>query len=107
MTAAERSWPGLLSALMAGDSLSAEDTAWAMNEIMAGDASPARLAALVVLLRAKGETPDELAGFVHTMRERATPLHVPVRAVDIVVHTSVVGSDIPAPCRCLGERTSP
>ena len=69
---------------MDGTSLSATDTAWAMDEIMAGDASPARLAAFAVLLRAKGETPDELAGLVHTMRERATPLSVPQRAVDVV-----------------------
>ncbi len=69
---------------MDGAALSAEDTAWAMDEIMAGDASPARLAAFAVLLRAKGETPDELAGLVHTMRERATPLSVPQRAVDVV-----------------------
>ena len=44
---------------------------------MAGDASPAQLAAFAVLLRAKGETPDELGGLVRTMRERATPLSVP------------------------------
>jgi len=69
---------------MDGSSLTADDTAWAMDEIMAGDASPARLAAFAVLLRAKGETPDELAGLVHTMRERATPLSVPQRAVDVV-----------------------
>jgi anthranilate phosphoribosyltransferase len=80
----ERSWAPLLSALMDGASLSAEDTAWAMDEIMAGDAPPVQLAAFAVLLRAKGETPEELGGLVHTMRERATPLTVPVRAVDVV-----------------------
>jgi anthranilate phosphoribosyltransferase len=79
-----RSWPRLLSALSDGTDLSADDTAWAMNEIMAGDASPARLAAFAVLLRAKGETPEELGGLVRTMRDRATPLSVPVRAVDVV-----------------------
>lgn len=79
-----RSWPRLLSALSDGTALSADDTAWAMNEIMAGNASPARLAAFAVLLRAKGETPDELAGLVRTMRDRATPLRVPGRAVDVV-----------------------
>jgi anthranilate phosphoribosyltransferase len=69
---------------MSGTSLGTDDTAWAMNEIMAGDASPARLAAFAVLLRAKGETAEEIAGLVNTMRERATPLSVPVRAVDVV-----------------------
>jgi anthranilate phosphoribosyltransferase len=80
----ERSWPRLLTALMDGAALAADDTAWAMDEIMAGDASPAQLAAFAVLLRAKGETPDELGGLVRTMRDRATPLSVPGRAVDVV-----------------------
>jgi len=79
-----RSWSQLLSLLMDGIDLDTADTAWAMDEIMAGDASPARLAAFAVLLRAKGETPEELAGLVQTMRERATPLTVPGRAVDVV-----------------------
>lgn len=78
------SWPVLLAALLAGESLSSGQTAWAMGEIMAGDASPAQLAAFAVLLRAKGETPDELAGLVHTMRDRAIPVAVPGRAVDVV-----------------------
>jgi anthranilate phosphoribosyltransferase len=84
LTEAPRSWSVLLSTLMDGRSLGTDDTAWAMDEIMAGDASPARLAAFAVLLRAKGETPEELAGLVQTMRERATPLSVPHRAVDVV-----------------------
>jgi anthranilate phosphoribosyltransferase len=78
------SWPTLLTTLMRGDALSADETAWAMDEIMAGDATSAQLAAFVVLLRAKGETPAELGGLVRTMRDRATPLSVPVRAVDVV-----------------------
>src|SRR5579875_146897 len=77
-------WPHVLSALMAGQDVTGADTAWAMGEIMAGDATPAQLAAFAVLLRAKGETPDELAGLVATMVERATPLTVPGRSVDVV-----------------------
>jgi anthranilate phosphoribosyltransferase len=77
-------WPALLSALMNGRSLSSSDTAWAMNEIMAGEATPAQLAAFAVLLRAKGETPAELAGLVRTMLDRAAPVVVSGRAVDLV-----------------------
>jgi anthranilate phosphoribosyltransferase len=69
---------------MDGTAVTADDTAWAMDEIMAGDATPAQLAAFAVLLRAKGETPDELGGLVRTMRDRAAPLTVPTRAVDVV-----------------------
>jgi anthranilate phosphoribosyltransferase len=69
---------------MRGESLDSASTAWAMDEIMAGEATPAQLAAFVVLLRAKGETTDELAGLVETMRARATPVPVDAPAVDIV-----------------------
>jgi len=81
---AGRSWSGLLTTLVTGTSLTSDDTAWAMDEIMAGEATPAQIAAFAVLLRAKGETPDELAGLVTTMRDRATPVRVDVPAVDIV-----------------------
>jgi anthranilate phosphoribosyltransferase len=81
---AEHSWPRVLATLMRGEPLDSTATAWAMDEIMAGEATQAQLAAFVVLLRAKGETSDELAGLVHTMRERATPVHVTGPAVDIV-----------------------
>jgi len=80
-----RSWPALLTALTRGDPLTSDDTAWAMDEIMAGAATPAQLAAFAVLLRAKGETPEEIAGLVRTMLDRAAA--VPIdhgRAVDVV-----------------------
>lgn len=78
------SWRAVLATLSRGDDLRADDTAWAMDEIMSGNASPARLAAFAVLLRVKGETPDELAGLVRTMLDHATPLAVDPAAVDIV-----------------------
>lgn len=84
MSGAGRNWPAVLTTLMSGGELASDDTAWAMDEIMAGNASPAQLAAFAVLLRAKGEAPDEMAGLVRTMLDRATPLDVPTRAVDVV-----------------------
>ncbi len=81
---AERSWPGVLAALLAGQELTADDTAWAMDEVMAGNASQAQLAAFAVLLRAKGETPAELSGLVRTMLSRAAPLSIEGRSVDVV-----------------------
>jgi anthranilate phosphoribosyltransferase len=82
--AAGPNWPAVLTALMARAELSADDTAWAMDEIMAGNATPAQLAAFAVLLRAKGETPAELSGLVRTMLDRAVPLRIEGRAVDVV-----------------------
>jgi len=80
----KRTWAAVLGALMRGESLEAPDTAWAMDEIMGGAATPAQLAAFVVLLRAKGETTDELTGLVDTMLARATRVPIDVRAVDVV-----------------------
>ena len=79
-----QTWPALLGALMRGQPLEAAATAWAMDEIMAGAATPAQVAAFVVLLRAKGETADELSGLVDSMRARATAVPLEGRAVDIV-----------------------
>ncbi|MBA2508402.1 MAG: anthranilate phosphoribosyltransferase [Nocardioidaceae bacterium] len=80
----QHTWPEVLSALVAGRDLSAEQTAWAMGEVLAGDATPAQVAAFAVALRAKGETVDEVEGLVRTMYEHAAPIDVPGRCVDIV-----------------------
>jgi anthranilate phosphoribosyltransferase len=84
----DRTWPNLLSSLLRAEELSAQDTAWAMGEIMAGSATPVQVAGFAVALRAKGETPGELAGLVEAMLGTATlvPLPEEVRtdAVDVV-----------------------
>ena len=75
-------WPSLLAALLAGQSLSSADTAWAMGEVMAGNATAAQVAGFAVALRAKGETADEVAGLVEVMLAEAAPVDVPGRVVD-------------------------
>jgi anthranilate phosphoribosyltransferase len=77
-------WPRLLNRLLAREDLSSSDTAWAMAEIMAGEATPAQVAAFVVALRAKGESPDEVAGMASTMLDRAAPVRLPGACVDVV-----------------------
>ncbi len=77
-------WPAILSALLSGSDVPGESTAWAMNEIMNGDATPAQIAGFVMALRAKGETIDEVSGLVDAMYDHATVLDVPGRAVDVV-----------------------
>ena len=83
-----RTWPNLTSALLRGEELAAQDTAWAMGEIMTGNATPSQIAGFAVALRAKGETPTELSGLVEAMLANATlvDLPEPVRtsAVDVV-----------------------
>ncbi|GAA5074071.1 anthranilate phosphoribosyltransferase [Thermocatellispora tengchongensis] len=81
---ARTTWPALLSALLAGEHLTADETAWAMREIMTGAATPSQIAAFAVALRAKGETVAEVAGLARVMLDLATPLSVQGPAVDIV-----------------------
>jgi anthranilate phosphoribosyltransferase len=79
-----RTWPPLLKQLVARADLSEEDTAWAMDQIMSGAASPARIAGFAVALRAKGETPSEIAGMAATMLAHARKVVLDRPAVDIV-----------------------
>jgi len=80
----ERSWPGLLGRLLAGTDLTAADTAWVMDQVLAGDASDIRLAGFLVALRAKGETPAEIAGLAEAMLARARRVQLTAPAVDVV-----------------------
>jgi len=81
---AVHTWPAVLGSLVAGTDLSSEQTAWAMSQVLAGDATAVQIAGLAVALRAKGETIDELEGLVDAMYVHATPLVVPGRVLDVV-----------------------
>jgi anthranilate phosphoribosyltransferase len=63
-----------IDALMSRRDLSAEQTAEVLAEIMAGNASEIETAGVLVALRTKGETVDELVGLATTMRDFATPV---------------------------------
>ena len=77
-------WPEILSALVARTDLSADQTAWAMGEVLSGEATPSQIAAFAVALRAKGETLDELEGLVAAMHAHAQPLELEGRWLDVV-----------------------
>jgi anthranilate phosphoribosyltransferase len=77
-------WPALIGALIKRETLTADETAWAMNEIMEGAATPTQIAGFGVALRMKGETPAELGGLAETMLTRATPIDIPGPIVDLV-----------------------
>ena len=62
-------WPSLLATLTRGAALPLDDVRWAMREIMAGAATPAQVAAFVVALRMRGESPEEIAALVDVMLE--------------------------------------
>ena len=77
-------WPALIGALIKGETLTADETAWAMNEIMEGAATPSQIAGFGVALRMKGETAGELGGLAEAMLTRATPIAISGRIVDLV-----------------------
>jgi anthranilate phosphoribosyltransferase len=63
-------YPAFLRALLAGQSLTADQTAYAFGAIMDETISPVRTAGLLAALAAKGETPAEVVGAARAMRER-------------------------------------
>jgi anthranilate phosphoribosyltransferase len=63
-----------IDAVASGRDLSADEAAEVLAVIMAGDASDAQAAGLLIGLRCKGETVDELAGLARTMRALAAPV---------------------------------
>jgi anthranilate phosphoribosyltransferase len=77
-------WSQVLNPLLRHEDLDASATAWAMQQILSGAASPAQLAGFVIALRSKGETVSEVEGMVATMREFATRIEVPGRTLDVV-----------------------
>jgi anthranilate phosphoribosyltransferase len=83
-SAATPTWRSLLTRLLAREELSAVETAWAMSEIMTGEATTAQIAAFAVALKAKGESAEEVTGLASEMLQRATPVELPGDCVDIV-----------------------
>ncbi|GAC1605067.1 MAG: anthranilate phosphoribosyltransferase [Pseudarthrobacter sp.] len=83
-SADSNSWPRLISALITGTDLTADNTAWAMDRIMSGEATPSQIAGFLVALSAKGETVDEISGLVEAMLRHATPISIPGEKLDIV-----------------------
>ncbi|HYP46736.1 MAG TPA: anthranilate phosphoribosyltransferase [Propionibacteriaceae bacterium] len=77
-------WPELLSSLVRGVDQPRAAISWAMQQILAGEATPAQWAAFVVALRCKGETVEEMSALADTMLEFATPIEIGTHAVDVV-----------------------
>jgi anthranilate phosphoribosyltransferase len=77
-------WPALLHHLVLGGDLTAEDTEWAMGQIMSGSATSAQIAGFAVGLHAKGETVAEVTGLAAGMLAHANRVTIPRRAVDVV-----------------------
>jgi len=81
---ATTSWPSVYADLIAGRDLDRDTAAWAMDQIMAGEATPAQVAGFLMGLRAKGESIEEMQGLAEQMLAHARRIEVPGPSVDIV-----------------------
>jgi len=75
-------WPHVLSTIAAGTSLDRDEAAAAMRAVMSGEATPAQVGGLLMALRTKGETVEEIEGLADTMLGFANPVAPPVPVVD-------------------------
>jgi anthranilate phosphoribosyltransferase len=67
-----------------GKPLTREEARTAFGIMMSGDATPSQIAGLLMALRVRGETVDEITGAVEIMREKMTRVNAPASAIDIV-----------------------
>ncbi len=74
----------VLARLAAGETLTEAEAEAAFGVIMAGEATPAQIAGMVMAMRVRGETVAEMTGAVRAMRARMTAVQAPAGAMDIV-----------------------
>lgn len=79
-----------LARLLERQNLSLSEAAAVMGQIMAGQATPAQIGALLAALRMKGETVEEITGFAQAMRQSAVPIRTKHR---LIVDTCGTGGD--------------
>jgi anthranilate phosphoribosyltransferase len=74
----------LIAKVATGESLTREESASAFNRMMSGEATPSQMGGLLMALRVRGETVDEITGAVTTMRAKMLGVKAPADAVDVV-----------------------
>jgi anthranilate phosphoribosyltransferase len=71
----------LIAKVATGQPLTRAEAEEAFTIMMSGEATPSQIGAFLMALRVRGETVDEIAGAVATMRAKATPVEAPLEAV--------------------------
>ena len=74
----------LIGKAATGAPLSREESSHVFDIMMSGEATPAQMGGLLMALRVRGETVDEIAGAVATMRSKMLPVEAPANAIDVV-----------------------
>src|ERR1700751_2690550 len=74
----------IIGKVATGATLSREESASAFDSMMSGEATPSQMGGLLMALRVRGETVDEITGAVSAMRSKMLRVTAPPDAVDIV-----------------------
>jgi anthranilate phosphoribosyltransferase len=74
----------IIGKVATGATLTRDEAADAFDSMMSGDATPSQMGALLMGLRVRGETVDEITGAVSTMRAKMLTVTAPADAVDVV-----------------------
>jgi anthranilate phosphoribosyltransferase len=74
----------LIAKAATGASLSREEAARGFDTMMSGEATPSQMGGLLMALRVRGETVDEITGAVTTMRDKMLRVAAPPGAIDVV-----------------------
>jgi len=82
MNANPEDFRALIAHVAAGNTLSVEQAKSAFDIMMAGEATPAQMGGLLMALRVRGETVDEITGGAKAMRARAIAIDAPEGAID-------------------------
>src|SRR5262249_17954368 len=74
----------LLAKVATGATLTPDESALGFNRMMSGEGTPSQMGALLMALRVRGETVDEITGAVTTMRAKMLKVDAPADAIDVV-----------------------
>ena len=74
----------LIAKAASGASLTREEAARGFDRMMSGEATPSQMGGLLMALRVRGETVDEITGAVFAMREKMLRVNAPPEAIDVV-----------------------
>jgi anthranilate phosphoribosyltransferase len=74
----------IIAKVATGATLSREEAASAFDRMMSGEATPSQLGGLLMALRVRGETIDEITGAVSAMRAKMLKVKAPPNAIDVV-----------------------
>lgn len=74
----------IIGKVATGATLSRDESAAAFDAMMSGEATPSQMGGLLMALRVRGETVDEITGAVAAMRAKMLRVTAPAGAVDVV-----------------------